>query len=377
MKVMVTGGAGFIGSWLVESLVSQDFTVYVVDSFSKQIHDDVTPETIAGLQRRHGCEFIHADIRDMSTVENVLAKVEVVVHLAAETGTGQSMYQIGHYCEVNHQATAAMLEAIATRHRQIRNVVLASSRAVYGEGAYRSGDKLVVPGPRDSKRMKRGLFEVVGSAGEPLEVVATPEDVSLCPASIYAATKVGNEHVGRICADAFGLQVTALRFQNVYGERQSFRNPYTGILSAFANRMRQDLEINIFEDGLESRDFVHVADAVSAIELAINRRSPGYRVYNVGSGVRTSIMDVAAELKRLTGSKAELKITGDFRVGDIRHCYADLGAARKELGYRPRVALKDGLERLVGWVMTQPVSEDQSSKASAELSKFGLGFSHS
>ena len=185
------------------------------------------------------------------------------------------------------------------------------------------------------------------------------------------------EHIGRICADAFALQVTALRFQNIYGERQSLRNPYTGILSVFANRMRQGLEINVFEDGLESRDFVHVSDAVRAIELAIDRKPPGYRVYNVGSGARTSVMDVAADLKRLIGSSSELRITGDFRAGDIRHCYADLCIAGSELGFRPQVALEDGLKRFVAWVLTQPALQDESSKANAELRKYGLGRSSS
>lgn len=373
MKVLVTGGAGFIGSWLVEDLLKQGHSVIVIDNLSPQIHGAVPKLDISWLDGRSDVEFIRADIRDKSVIDTALAKVDAVVHLAAETGTGQSMYQIAHYYEVNQQATAYMLESIGTRHKNVRRVILASSRSIYGEGAYRLDGHIVVPQSRDGERMRSGLFEPIGPQGEILELVATPEDVTPNPSSIYAATKLANESMGRIFSEAYDVSVSALRFQNVYGERQSLKNPYTGILSIFSNRMRQGLPINIFEDGQESRDFVHVTDIVQAIVLSLESESRGYSVMNVGAGVATSVLDVATILRDQLGSSSELTITGDFRAGDIRHCYADLSRVKERLGYEVRVDINEGLRRFCQWVCTQPVMQDQSEKAMAELARLGLG----
>jgi dTDP-L-rhamnose 4-epimerase len=372
MRILVTGGAGFIGSWLIESLAQSGHQVVVVDNLSPQIHGAV-PQLDAPWLRMSGIEFIRADIRDLAVMDEVLGRVDAVVHLAAETGTGQSMYQIAHYYEVNQQATAAMFEAIGTRHRHIQRVVLASSRSIYGEGAYRLNGQLVVPAPRSTAHMKAGQFEPIGPAGEQLELIATPEQAPPSPASVYAATKLANETLGKIFAEAYNTPVVALRFQNVYGERQSLRNPYTGILSIFSNRMRQGLPINIFEDGLESRDFVHVSDIVSAIELALEQPLSGFQALNVGSGVPTTVMEMAQTLRKLLGSSSELTITGNFRAGDIRHCYADLTRAGETLGFKPSLDVQQGLQRFCTWVLTQPVLEDHSGKAMSELASLGLG----
>ncbi|TAM03342.1 MAG: NAD-dependent epimerase/dehydratase family protein [Pusillimonas sp.] len=372
MKILVTGGAGFIGSWLVEGLLEEGHSVTVVDSLSPQVHGAV-PQLDLGWLRDGTVEFVRGDIRDHQLMDEVLGRVEAVVHLAAETGTGQSMYRIGHYYAVNQQATAELFEAIGTRHRHIRRVVLASSRSIYGEGAYRLGERTLVPQPRDAQRMKAGQFEPSGPGGEALELVPTPETVTPRPASVYAATKLANETLGRIFSDAYGVPVIALRFQNVYGERQSLQNPYTGILSIFSNRMRKNLPINIFEDGLESRDFVHVSDVVGAIGLALSRPLPGFHAINVGSGVPASVLDVAKSLREILASSSEFTVTGDFRAGDIRHCYADLGRARELLGFNPQVSLTEGLTRFCRWVETQPVLVDRSGKAMDELARLGLG----
>ena len=372
MRILVTGGAGFIGSWLVDDLVRVGHEIVVVDNLSTQIHGALPQPDVPWL-RGGQVEFIRADVRDREVMDGVLGRVEAVVHLAAETGTGQSMYQIAHYYDVNQQATAALFEAIGTRHRHIGRVILASSRSIYGEGAYRLGDRLVVPAPRDAARMKAGDFEPRGPGGEALELVATPEDVSPRPASVYAATKLANETLGQIFADAYGTTVVALRFQNVYGERQSLRNPYTGILSIFSNRMRQGLPINIFEDGRESRDFVHVSDIVRAIGLALQQPLEGFHALNVGSGMPTSVMAVAEALRGLLGSTSSLAVSGDFRAGDIRHCYADLTLARTVLGFEPSLDVTQGLGRFCQWVLTQPVLEDRSEKAMSELARLGLG----
>jgi dTDP-L-rhamnose 4-epimerase len=372
MKVLVTGGAGFIGSWLVAALLDDGHGVTVVDSLSPQIHGALPQPDVAWLREERGVEFVRADVRDMAALDAALAKVDAVVHLAAETGTGQSMYQIAHYYDVNQQATAALFEAIATRHRHVRRVVLASSRSIYGEGAYSLDGRVVVPGSRSAARLAQGEFEPLGPQGEALRLIGTPEDAPPSPASIYAATKLANEQLGRICAEAYGITVAALRFQNVYGERQSLRNPYTGILSIFSNRMRQHLPINIFEDGLESRDFVHVSDVVRAIRLALAAELPPFTVANVGAGEPTSVIKVAETLKRLLGSRSELTVTGDFRVGDIRHCYADLARVRSLLGFEPAIDLEAGLRAFCEWVVTQSIGEDRSAQAMAELTRLGL-----
>lgn len=374
MRILVTGGAGFIGSWLIEALLKAGHSLTVVDNLSPQIHGAWPSTECDWLDADHGLSFVRADIRDTATMDPILASVQAVVHLAAETGTGQSMYQIAHYYDVNQQATAALFEAIGTRHRHVTKVILASSRSVYGEGAYRQPDGgLIVPFPRDPQRLRAGAFEPLGPQGERLELVATSEEVQPLPASVYAATKLANETLGRVFADAYGTTVVALRFQNVYGERQSLRNPYTGILSIFSNRMRQNQSINIFEDGLESRDFVHVSDVVRAIGLALEVDLPRFSRINVGSGVPTSVLDMAGTLKRLLGSVSELRVTGDFRAGDIRHCYADLTRARQLLGFIPSVTLEQGLTRFCDWVVTQAISEDRSAHAQQELVRIGLG----
>lgn len=372
MKILVTGGAGFIGSWLVESLIEVGHEVIVLDNLSPQIHGEL-PQLDMPWLKAERVEFIRADVRNQNVMDKALARVEAVVHLAAETGTGQSMYQIAHYYEVNQQATAALFEAIGTRHRHIRCVILSSSRSIYGEGAYRLGDRLVVPAPRDISRMSVGDFEPYGPCGEVLELVGTPEDVTPYPASIYAATKLANETLGRIFADAYGTTVVALRFQNVYGERQSLRNPYTGILSIFSNRMRQGLPINIFEDGLESRDFVHVSDVVRAICGCLDRPLTGFEAINIGAGSPTTINEVAQLLQRLLASDSPLRVTGDYRVGDIRHCYADLTRARMLLDFQPAVDITMGMERFVRWVRGQEIVEDLSAQALSELTQLGLG----
>ena len=372
MRVLVTGGAGFIGSWLVESLLEAGHVVTVLDSLSAQIHGELPGATPTWI-RHPNSRFKRGDVRDTALMEELLGECDAVAHLAAETGTGQSMYQIAHYYDVNLNATARLLEIIAKRHRQVRKVVLASSRSIYGEGAYEIDGRRVVPAPRTQAQLQSGRWEMLHTDGQPLRLVATPESTVPRPASVYAATKLAMEQLAEVVAEAYGIDIVALRFQNVYGERQSLNNPYTGILSIFSNRMRQGLPINIFEDGKESRDFVHVTDVVRAIRLTLERQGSGFRAINIGSGKPTSVMDIAAALRSLLGSSSELKVTGDFRVGDIRHCYADLALARTELGFSPEVSLDDGLARFVHWVRGQTVGADRSQQAQAELIALGLG----
>jgi dTDP-L-rhamnose 4-epimerase len=372
MKVLVTGGAGFIGSWLVSHLVGAGDEVVVVDSLSPQIHGALPAPELPWLADDR-VRFLRGDIRDRELLQRGLDGVDAVVHLAAETGTGQSMYEIRHYYDVNVQATASLFELIATGRHGVERVVLASSRSIYGEGAYELDGTLWVPPPRSIERLKAGRWEPTGPGGEPLTLVATPEAAPPQPASVYAASKLAIEQLGKIVADAFSRRIVALRFQNVYGERQSLRNPYTGILSIFSNRMRQDLPIDIFEDGQESRDFIHVADAVRAIDAALRLEQGGFAAITVGTGQPTSVLALASTLKRLWSSRSELAVSGNFRAGDIRHCYADTRLAERVLGFRAAVGLDDGLRSFVSWAKTQEVLADTSSRAQTELSSRGLG----
>jgi len=371
-RVLVTGGAGFIGSWLTEDLVSSGVPVRVIDNLNPQIHGEIPKLNYPWLDSPL-VEFRRGDVRDASLLSEALCDCEVLVHLAAETGTGQSMYQIAHYYEVNVQATAALFEAIAVRNRQVKTIILASSRSIYGEGAYQIDGEVTVPAPRNAQRLSAGHWEPVHTDGRPLRLIATPETVQPRPASIYAASKVAIEQIGAVFSDAYGKGVTALRFQNVFGERQSLRNPYTGILTIFSNRMRQGLPICIFEDGKESRDFVHVTDVVRGIRRAMELTIGGFHAINIGSGRPVPVIEVAERLKSLLKSNSEIAITGEFRTGDIRHCYADLTRASSLLSYMPAMSFEKGLEQFVDWVMTQPLIKDRSRDAQKELVGHGLG----
>lgn len=372
MRTLITGGAGFIGSWLAESLLEAGHTVTVLDSLSAQVHGEMPTPSQTWLGHPNA-RFKRGDVRDAALVDELLGECDAVVHLAAETGTGQSMYQIAHYYDVNVNATAKLLEIIGTQRRHVRRVVFASSRSIYGEGAYEIDGKVTVPAPRTLAQLQSGSWELRHCDGRPLRLVATPESVVPRPASVYAATKLAVEQLAQVVAEAYGVNIAALRFQNVYGERQSLNNPYTGILSIFSNRMRQGLPINIFEDGKESRDFVHVSDVVRAIRLALEGDVSGFQAINIGSGVPTSVMEVAGTLRSLLGSSSGLQVSGDFRAGDIRHCYADLSRASELLGFRPEVSLEAGLARFVNWVGTQAIATDRSRHALDELTALGLG----
>ena len=373
MRVLITGGAGFIGSWLAESLATEVEKVVIIDNLSPQVHGRSDVVNLEWMTAFENLEFINADIQDDIVMDDLLQRSDIVVHLAAETGTGQSMYQISHYCKINEQATANLFDKIVNKHKHIKRVILASSRSVYGEGAYRLGQEIIVPKSRHPEMLVNGMFEPLGPNGESLELIATSENVTPYPSSIYASTKLANENLGRIVSETYHLTVAALRFQNVYGERQSLRNPYTGILSIFSNRMRQNLPINIFEDGKESRDFIHVSDVVRAIKSCVHSSIPKFSIANIGTGNPTSVLDLANYLKKNLKSSSDLIITGDFRAGDIRHCYADIDQAKKLYGFESQISIQDGIKLFCDWVLAQPVIEDQSKEAQKELLSAGLG----
>lgn len=369
-KIVVLGGLGFIGLELSRNLVKAGHDVLVVDNLSAQIHGDL-PVTVAP----DGVRVVRLDIRELPERHELLEGVDAVYHLAAETGTAQSMYRIAHYVSVNDLGTAALLEAMAKCSRRPANVILASSRSVYGEGAYvsqRAPAQIVHPEPRTRADLESGKWEPLDSDGMPLMAVATPETLPFAPGSVYAATKASQELLLMAASGALGFRSTIFRFQNVYGEGQSLQNPYTGIISIFFNRARQGLDIPIYEDGLESRDFVHVQDIVSALVDALDADLANGVVMNLGSGRATTVSELARELIDAAGVVVPVRVTGQFRVGDIRHCFADLGQARRLIGFEPQVTLPQGLRRFCAWASQQSVYEDRLAQATEELRRKGL-----
>jgi dTDP-L-rhamnose 4-epimerase len=367
--ILITGGAGFIGTHLAARAAALGYRLRVLDNLSAQIHGpDARYKAPASA-----IEFIHGDIRDRECVRCALTGVEMIVHLAAETGTGQSMYEIQRYYEVNVQATANLFDLLANEPHSIRRVVLASSRSVYGEGAYSCPDcseagERRYPKSRSADALAAHKWDPLCPVCEAVLVpVPTREDDALSPASIYAATKLAQEDLVRISCASLGLDHAILRFQNVFGEGQSLNNPYTGILSIFSTRIRLGLSLPIFEDGQETRDFVHVSDVVGALMRCIEAEGGIAAVVNVGSGAGTSVMDVARLLIASMNGNIEPQVTEQYRLGDIRHNFADIAALEGILGYRPMMPLDKGLDQFCDWVRTQPIPEDMLEKANAEL----------
>lgn len=376
--ILVTGGAGFIGSHLVSALAARGHAVRVLDTLSAQVHGHLPSPDLAWLTSTPGVEFCRGSAGDRTDLRCALDSVSAVVHLAAETGTGQSMYEIDRYCRENVQATAMMMDLIANDPSlTVGRVVLASSRSVYGEGAYVRADTpegpRLNPPSRPVEALRAGRWETACPVtGAPLRAVPTREHDRTAPASIYAATKLMQEDLVRIGCTAAGVGHAILRLQNVYGEGQSLANPYTGILSIFSTRIRRGLELPVFEDGLESRDFVHVSDVAAAFVAAVMAEQAPDAVINVGSGIATPVIDIARALCRAFGAPEKVRVTGQYRLGDIRHNMADIGRLRDLLGLDPQVTLDEGLARFARWVLTQSLPEDRLGEANAELAKRGM-----
>lgn len=369
-RIVILGGLGFIGLELCRRLVGQGHEVVAIDNLSPQIHGEM-PATVVP----EGTRAVRLDVRELAERPDLFEGTNAVFHLAAETGTGQSMYRIAHYVSVNELGTAALLEAIAKCNKRPAQIVVASSRSVYGEGAYvspKAPDRLLQPAPRTRAQLDRSQWEPLDSDGVPLQAVATPETLAFAPGSVYAATKASQELLLMSASAALGFKSTVFRFQNVYGEGQSLRNPYTGIISIFFNRARQGMEIPLYEDGLESRDFVHVHDIVNALARSVGADLPPGAVMNLGAGRPTSVTELAHELLAAAELTVPVRVTGQFRVGDIRHCFADLTQAHSLLGYTPEVSLSQGLRRFCAWAQAQPVHEDRLAAATEELRRKGL-----
>ncbi|ACC75751.1 NAD-dependent epimerase/dehydratase family protein [Paraburkholderia phymatum] len=376
MKVLITGGAGFIGSNLARKLVSQNVTVTVLDNLSPQIHgDDPYNKSALFLSVKDQVRFIEGSVLDRETLERSMRGQDAIVHLAAETGTGQSMYEVDRYIKVNVRGTALMLDVLVknTGHT-VRKVVVASSRAIYGEGKYRSpADGIVYPGAREENEMRAGHFDFMcPRTGEKMECLPTDEDSRINPSSVYGITKYNQEQMVMTVCRSLGIAGCALRYQNVYGPGQSLSNPYTGILSIFSTRIKNENPINVFEDGKESRDFVYIDDVCDATMAALLSPTADNEIFGIGSGERTEVLGVATKLRDLYGSRVPINVTGAFRLGDIRHNYADLTRARERLGFQPKVSFDEGIARFAAWVERQDVAPDTYDKSVTEMKSRGL-----
>jgi dTDP-L-rhamnose 4-epimerase len=365
-KILITGGAGFIGSHLADELLRHNHHVRVLDALSPQVHSNGHPDYLDAQ-----IEFVRGDLRDPDVVKQALRGITVVYHFAAAVGVGQSMYEIEKYTSINTVGTAVLLEALA--QRPIEKFIVASSMSVYGEGLYRSSDGRVhLPAERSLEQLRKGVWEFYDKRGERLEPVPTPETKPPSLSSVYALTKYMQERMCIMIGRAYNIPTLALRFFNVYGPRQALSNPYTGVLAIFASRYLNDKPPMIFEDGMQQRDFVSVHDLVRACRLCLDAPEAADQVLNIGSGKAFTIVELAERVAHAVGKEdIEPQITGKYRMGDIRHCFADIELARAQIGYVPRVSLEQGVLELAEWLQGQ-VATDRVDSASAELAVRGL-----
>lgn len=370
-NVLITGGAGFIGSNLALKLKQKGYEVTVLDNLSPQIHGENSSlyESIKNEVR-----FIHGDVRKEKDWHTALKGQHVIIHLAAETGTGQSMYEVQKYVETNINGTAIMLDYLVNEQHQVKKVVIASSRAIYGEGKYECElHGAVYPKDRLEKDLLEGSYEPkCPICKSEVKIRATDEESKIHPSSLYGITKQNQEQMVLNICQSVNIPAVAFRYQNVYGPGQSLKNPYTGILSIFSTQIRNGNAINIFEDGQESRDFVYIDDVVEATILGVESQRNDYDVFNVGSGVQTTVMQVATNLHEFYNSNVDIKVTGNFRIGDIRHNFADLQKIKEKLNFVPKINFEIGLKNFANWVMSQEVNEDKYAQSIEEMKAKGL-----
>jgi len=373
-KILITGGAGFIGSNLALKLLDDGYHVTVLDNLSKQIHGEDYSQSPLYLSIRDKVEFIRGSVQNRDDWIKALEGVDAVVHLAAETGTGQSMYEVENYTDVNVKGTSIFLDILANQPHGIKTMVVASSRSIYGEGKYKCsthGD--VYPIERKDDDMSKGDFEVkCPVCGENVVLMATDEDSKIHPSSIYGITKQVQEQMFMVMGKSLNIDAVALRFQNVYGAGQSLSNPYTGILSIFSTRIMNGNDINVFEDGLESRDFVYIDDVVDSIILSLSNKKAAGNVYGVGTGECIDVLTVASTLKEIYQSDSNIVISGNYRLGDIRHNYADLTKIKSELGFEPKVSFAEGMKHFTTWVKKQAIQTDLYDESIKEMKSKGL-----
>ena len=374
-KVLITGGAGFIGSNTALKLLEKGYEVTVLDNLSEQIHGSnpsITSPLFQSIVNK--VRFIKGDVNSRKDWEVALEGVDYIIHLAAETGTGQSMYEIKKYVDTNIGGTALLLDILTNTKHKVKRVLVAESRAIYGEGKYHCpncGD--VYPLERNDEDMARGDFEChCPICGGKVQLVATTEDSAIHPSSVYGIAKQVQGQLVHLVCKSIGIESVSFRYQNVYGPGQSLSNPYTGILSIFSTRIMNGNEINIFEDGKESRDFVYIEDVVDATIRGLEIPDANGHVFNVGTGVAVDVLTVAKTLCEKYGIDVPIKVSGNYRLGDIRHNYADITSARMILGFEPQWSFNEGIAEFARWVSMQAVQEDHYEQSIEEMKRKGL-----
>jgi len=369
-KVLVTGGAGFIGSHLVDALVKEGHEVTVFDCLDKQVHEGGKKPSYLNKKAK----FVKGDVRDAKALKRVLRDQEVVYHEAAAVGVGQSMYQIKHYMDVNTLGTAQLLDLLVNNEHDVKKLIVAASMSSYGEGLYEcnAGCGLVEPELRGEEQLKNGFWDVLcPSCGKELRPLPTPESKHQKSNSIYALSKEDQERMVLMVGKTYGLPSVALRYFNVFGPRQSLSNPYTGVAAIFMSRVKNGHAPVVYEDGLQTRDFVSVHDIVSANLAAMKSKNADYEIFNVGNGKPLPIVEIAETAIKLFGAKLKPEVTRKYRKGDVRHCYADTRKIEEKLDWRPRVSFEEGMQELIGW--SQGVKAvDRFEQAAKELKDKGL-----
>ena len=366
-RILITGGAGFIGSHLADELLQSGHAVKVLDFLCSQVHgaEKQSPEYL-----NPDVELVLGDVRDRAAVDRALQGIDAVYHFAAAVGVGQSMYEVEHYASINDIGTAVLLEALIKR--PVERLIVASSMSIYGEGLYRSRRGAIYCAvERSPTQLRSACWDPLDDEGAALEPIPTPESKTPALTSVYALSKYVQERMCLMIGRAYNIPTVALRFFNVYGPRQALSNPYTGVLAIFASRLLNGKAPLIFEDGEQQRDFVNVRDVVQACRLSLDAAAAPDRVFNIGSGHAFTISELAERMADALGKNLEPQITGKYRVGDIRHCFADVALARSMLGYTPEVSLEDGVLELADWLEGQ-IANDHVDSASAELAARGL-----
>ena len=371
-NILITGGAGFIGSRLCEKLFDLGYSITVLDNLSTQIHGNTESALYKRIKKK--CIFIKGDVKNLDDWKQAIKGQEIIVHLAAETGTGQSMYESKKYYDVNVMGTSYMFDVLSSFNHNVQKIIVASSRAVYGEGKYFcSAHNEVYPTKRNELDLDSAEFNLkCDICGADLELLATDEDSRLNPLSVYGKTKHEQEQMVMFKGKKLKIPTVALRYQNVYGPGQSLSNPYTGIMSIFSTSILNGNDLDIYEDGLESRDFVYIEDAVDATILCIQSNDANGNIFNIGSGVPITVKEVAEYLKKSYCSNISIYVSGKYRIGDIRHNYADLSKATAVLGFIPKYPFKKGISKFVKWVKAQDVMEDKYKESIIELKQNGL-----
>ena len=373
-NILITGGAGFIGSRLALRLLKEGYSVTVLDNLSPQIHGE-NPESDSPLYKSiiGKVHFFKGDITNRNDVEMALENQDAVIHFAAETGTGQSMYEIEKYNRVNVSGTALLLDVLVNKTHDVKKFILASSRAVYGEGKYLNpNNETLYPENRNVTAMEQGIYEMTDDKGNLLTPIATDESSKLHPTSYYGLTKLQQEEMVKLVCTSIAVPFVILRYQNVYGAGQSLLNPYTGILSIFSTQILNGQGINVFEDGMPSRDFVNIEDTVEATFRSLENNLANNEIINVGTGNPCSVLSVAQTLVKQYGRETEINVSGNFRMGDIRHNFADLSKMKRILNFEPQVSFGQGISDFTDWVLKQPVHENNFQNSLNEMKQKGF-----